>query len=150
MVLTSDVVRGVAPLTVRFSSSGSTDDGVIVERRWNFGDGTESLEISPTHIYQSTGTFTVTLTLTDDEGATNSETVDISVTEQPIAIISVDDTVANAAPALFEFDGSGSFDPDAEAGDTLTYQWGLRRRYARERCYCHAHFRPPPAHTSLS
>jgi len=123
-VLTSDVQRGVAPLKVYFSSSGSSDDGVIVRREWDFGDGVgTSQEISPTYTFQSNGIFTVRLTLTDDRGATSSTTIVISVTERPIAIIAVDRTTAETAPATFEFDGSASFDPDAAEGETLLYRW---------------------------
>lgn len=124
VILTTDVERGVAPLKVSFSSSGSTDDGVIVRRQWDFGDGAgTSEEISPTYTYTRTGSYTVTLTLTDDRGATASATAVIEVTERPVAIIEVDRTVAATAPALFKFDGSKSYDPDAKVGDTLGYRW---------------------------
>ena len=43
VVLTADVVRGIAPLTVRFDSAGSTDDGLIVSRNWDFGDDQTSM-----------------------------------------------------------------------------------------------------------
>jgi len=122
--LTSDVTSGVAPLTVFFSSSGSSDDGVIVQRLWDFGDGVgTSQEISPTYTYQTTGVYTVTLTLVDDQGARSSDTLKISVTQRPVAIIEVDRTVAASAPAVFKFDGSKSYDPDAKTGETLRYRW---------------------------
>lgn len=120
VVLTADVVRGVAPLTVKFSSSGSTDEGVIVSRLWNFGDNQTSQEISPTHTFQTTGQFTVRLTLTDDRQASASRTLTISVTQQPVAAISVDRTTAESAPAVFNFSASNSFDPD---GTIERYQW---------------------------
>lgn len=123
VVLTADVDRGVTPLTVHMNSSGSTDDGVIIGRNWDFGDGTSSAEISPTHIYEATGTYTVTLTLTDDEGAQSSKTTEIIVTERPVAVISVDTTTADEAPATFTFDGSASYDPDAADGDDLDLAW---------------------------
>lgn len=124
VVMTADIRRGVAPLVVTFSSSGSTDDGVIVERQWDFGDGIgTSQEISPTYTFRTTGDFTVTLTLRDDQGAAASDTLDISVTERPVAVIKVDRTFAETAPARFEFDASDSYDPDAAAGDKLLYLW---------------------------
>lgn len=124
VVLTTDVQRGVAPLKVFFSSSASTDDGVIVQRQWDFGDGVgTSQEISPTYTYTRTGQYTVKLTLTDDRGATASDTVRIDVTERPVAIIEVDSTTAETAPATFNFDGSKSYDPDAKTGETLRYRW---------------------------
>lgn len=99
-IMTSDVDRGVVPLTVHFSSSGSTDDGVIIRRDWDFGDaiGT-SQEISPTYTYTITGTYTVRLTITDDQGLTAARALIIYVTERPVAIIQVDRTSAESAPA---------------------------------------------------
>lgn len=124
VVVTSDVDRGVAPLTVFFSSSGSTDDGVIIRRDWDFGDGIGiSQEISPTYTYANTGVYTVRLTLTDDLGLSASRSLLIYVTQQPVAIIDVDRTTAETAPAAFNFDGSKSFDPDAKPGETLLYRW---------------------------
>lgn len=119
-VVTASITRGVAPLTVQFSSDRSSDDGLIVSRVWDFGDGTTSQLISPRHTYTGTGIFTVRLTLTDDQGATASQTIDITVTEAPVAEISVDRTAAESAPAVFNFDASGSFDPD---GEIVQYQW---------------------------
>lgn len=125
VVLNADVVRGVAPLKVTFSSSSSTDDGVITERLWEFGDGATSPDISPEHTYTTTGTFTVRLTLTDDQNAKSSATVTIFVTQAPVAVIKIagDVTSAEFAPAQFDFDGTESFDPDAEEDDVLRYQW---------------------------
>ncbi len=119
-VITSDVSRGVAPLTVQFTSDRSTDDGLIVSRLWDFGDGTTSQLLNPRHTFTTTGTFTVRLTLTDDRGARASQTVQIFVTEAPIARIQVDRTAADSAPAVFNFDASASEDPD---GQIVQYQW---------------------------
>lgn len=120
VVLTADVVRGIAPLTVNFSSAGSSDDSLIVSREWDFGDGATSRDISPSHTFETTGEFTVTLTLTDDNNAQTSRTTIIAVTQAPVAIIAVDTTTAPSAPAVFSFDGSNSYDPD---GEIVRYQW---------------------------
>lgn len=120
VIISADVTRGVAPLTVKFDSSASTDDGVIVTRQWNFGDNQSSPEIAPTHTFQTTGQFKVTLTLTDDRGASAAKSVTISVTERPVPVFLVDRTAAESAPAVFNFDGSQSFDPD---GTITSYQW---------------------------
>ena len=119
-IITSDVVRGVAPLTVQFNSDRSTDDGLIVSRLWDFDDETTSQEISPRHTFTATGDYEVTLTLTDDGDGQNSTTLVIAVTEAPVAVISVTPTSADAAPALFTFDASASVDPD---GEIVRYQW---------------------------
>jgi len=134
-----DPPRGVPPLLVQFDSSQSTDDGLIVDRRWDFGDGTTSREIAPLHTYTTRGTYTVRLTLTDDAGAAQTGTITVAVTERPIAFISIDPNTASAenAPATFTFDASSSYDPDAAPGDTLSYRWdfgdGSREIIARVR-----------------
>lgn len=119
-IITFNVDRGVAPLTVNFNSDRSTDDGLIVARLWNFGDGAESRDLSPAHTYTSTGTFEVSLALTDDGGATATRRVTIVVTEAPVAVIRVSATSAEFAPATFSFDATGSFDPD---GEIVTVNW---------------------------
>ena len=119
-VITADVVRGVAPLTVQFNSDRSTDDGLIVSREWDFDDGSTSLEIAPRHTYTSNGDYTVTLKLTDDSGLQNTETTVITVTAAPIAVIQYSPTSAESAPATISFDGSASYDPD---GEIVSYSW---------------------------
>ena|GEM_PF-280925 len=82
---------GVAPLTVSFTSSGSADpDGTIVSYSWNFGDGTTSTEANPSHVYATPGLYTVTLTITDDKGATDNATLYIAVhTSEVVTDVSV-------------------------------------------------------------
>lgn len=119
-VISADLTRGVAPLTVTFNSDRSTDDGLIVSRQWDFGDGGTSVDIRPKHTFTSTGEFTVTLTLTDDGGAQASRSLVVSVTEAPVAVIRVDRSAADSAPATINFDASASFDPD---GTVEKYRW---------------------------
>jgi PKD repeat protein len=65
---------------VFFDGSGSSDsDGVIVNYTWDFGDGNYGYEEFPTHIYDNPGIYIVTLTVTDDDGATDSDTCTITV-----------------------------------------------------------------------
>ncbi|UYZ39565.1 MAG: PKD domain-containing protein [Candidatus Methanospirare jalkutatii] len=67
---------------ITFNASLSYDpDGTIVEYEWDFGDGniTSTTEEIIKHFYSETGIYEVTLTVTDDEGATNSTTKEITV-----------------------------------------------------------------------
>ena len=55
---------------VIFNSGNSYDgDGTIVSYFWQFGDGKNSTKANPTHVYSESGTYNVTLTVTDDYGA---------------------------------------------------------------------------------
>lgn len=72
-----DPASGPAPLSVSFTDT-STDDGQIVSRAWEFGDGATSTLANPTHTFQAPGDYQVRLTVTDDVGLTSSTTRNVS------------------------------------------------------------------------
>jgi len=73
---------GEVSLTVAFDGSDSfDDDGTVMDYSWDFGDGGTSALTSPSHTYTTPGIYTVTLTVTDDEGATDSDEVRITVSK---------------------------------------------------------------------
>ena len=72
--------------TVEFDGSSSSDpDGTISSYAWTFGDGTTATGAKPSHAFATAGTFTVTLTVTDNDGATDSVTHAVPVTAPVIA-----------------------------------------------------------------
>lgn len=81
---TADKVKGIEPLTVQFSSTGSTDpDGDTISYFWKFGDGTTSQLANPTKTYFSKGTFTVDLAISDGISTTNAVPIVIQVGQTP-------------------------------------------------------------------
>ena len=72
---------GTAGDAIQFSSTESHDpDGTVDTYDWNFGDGSSSNETNPTHTYTTAGTYSVTLTVTDNLGAIDSASTTATIT----------------------------------------------------------------------
>ncbi|WP_342676812.1 fasciclin domain-containing protein [Methanofollis sp. UBA420] len=82
----ADVTEGEAPLNVQFTDLSTGD---VTVWYWDFGDGAFSTEQNPAHMYNTSGTFNVNLTVSDDTGASDSlEMPDyINVSEAPPVIV---------------------------------------------------------------
>jgi len=108
---------------VQFDASGSSDaDGTIVDYAWNFGDGGTGTGSTPWHRFATPGTYLVTLTVTDDDGATHTVThpIQVGVTNIPPTAVF---TYSPASPSVSDwvrFDASGSSDSD---GSIASYVW---------------------------
>jgi PKD repeat protein len=113
---------GPAPLAVAFTGSGSDPDGTIASYAWTFGDGGTSTLQNPSHTYNTAGTYTATLTVTDNGGAKGSASVTITVlvgNQPPLCNAGPDQTILDPGVTV-SLNGGGSVDPD---GGSLTYQW---------------------------
>ena len=110
---------------VTFDATGSTDtDGSIASYEWAFGDGSTATGAQPSHTFSSAGSYTVELTVTDDDGAADNATVTVEVTdpnEPPDASVSANRTSANAGETI-AFDATGSTDTD---GSIASYEWAF-------------------------
>ncbi|MCZ2402935.1 PKD domain-containing protein [Paenarthrobacter sp. Z7-10] len=111
----------VTNLGVVVDASASTDsDGTVDAYAWRFGDGGTATGVAPSHAYAVAGTYPVTLTVTDDRGATGTVTVQVKVTDPPanqVPVASFSSAVSGLSVAV---DGSASADPD---GTVAAYAW---------------------------
>ncbi|TPH15591.1 PKD domain-containing protein [Litorilituus lipolyticus] len=65
---------------ISFSSLGSKDtDGTIVNYLWDFGDGAQSTTANPVHTYSTSGSFTAQLTVTDNDGASHTDSATVVI-----------------------------------------------------------------------
>ncbi|MEA4883951.1 MAG: PKD domain-containing protein [Clostridia bacterium] len=80
---------GKAPLTVEFAAQASDSDGHIAEIEWDYGDGSAHAmgTLTATHVYENDGEYDAVLTITDDDGLTDAESVHIVVRDLPKASV---------------------------------------------------------------
>ena len=96
---------GNTPLTVTFDASASTDsDGSIATYAWDFGDGETGEATTTTHTYVETGTYTAKLTVTDNDGLSDSNSQDIIVHNSATGTYTISGTVTAATYAVVDSD----------------------------------------------
>ncbi|CAM3615855.1 Ig-like domain-containing protein [Zobellia roscoffensis] len=123
--ISSDVMSGTTPLSVNFKGDQSDDsDGSITSYFWDFGENAQTSTLAnPTYEYVSPGEYIVTLMVTDNDGATDSDTIRITVSEPtnglPTAVISTS-TTTGTTPLSINFIGENSYDND---GSIVSYEW---------------------------
>ncbi|HUG27236.1 MAG TPA: S8 family serine peptidase [Gemmatimonadales bacterium] len=77
---TASFTYSCSDLTCSFTDGSTDSDGTIASRAWTFGDGGTSTATNPSRTYAAEGTYTVSLTVTDDDGATGSTSQNVTVT----------------------------------------------------------------------
>ncbi len=92
--------------TVLFTNT-STGDYVL--SYWDFGDGVDTWTENPKHVYQSTGSFTVTLTVTDASENTSSTTMTLNINPSPDVSI-INNEIEQSLTAV-------------SVNDNLTFKW---------------------------
>ncbi|MBN2279735.1 MAG: cellulase family glycosylhydrolase [Candidatus Marinimicrobia bacterium] len=111
-----DVTAGQPPLTVYFTDQSTGD---IATWAWNFGDGDVSNEQNPSHTYQTSGDFSVTLTISDNHGndsITKNNYISVDF-EKPEADFSADITTGTA-PLTIHFSNHTQ-------GEVTTWRWNF-------------------------
>lgn len=113
---TQDRTTGESPLIVQFTDQST---GNITGRLWNFGDGSNSNQLSPSHTFNDVGTYNIILTVTGP-GGTSSVTRQITVQNPtipaPLASLVANPTNGNA-PHTVQFDATDS------SGQIDSYVW---------------------------
>jgi len=111
---------------VRERSLSYDPDGVIVSYTLDFGDGTNPVTIRPpqrqlTHSFSAGGSYPVTITVTDNDGASATYSQQITVNQRPVALFNFTPAQPNPGDEV-SFDASGSYDPD---GALVSYAWNF-------------------------
>lgn len=102
-------VTGPSPLTVNFSSQGSSDpEGTPLIYNWNFGDGSTSNEANPTKTFNNEGQYAVSLSVSDGTSTTPASNLSISVGTPPTV------TINSPSPTL-KFSGNDVINFSASA-----------------------------------
>ena len=126
--------------SVAVDASASTDDGSIAGYAWDFGDGTQGTGKTTSHTYGLTKSYVITLTVTDNLGATGTTTQTVAVTvPNPAPVASFTATPTGASVAV---DASASTDDGSIAsyawdfgdgtqgtGKTTSHTYGLTKSY---------------------
>lgn len=111
-------------LECEFDGSGSSDPDSgdsVVSWSWNFGDGSAPVSgVSPSHTYAEAGSYTVTLTVVDEEGATGSASYDLVVSDGSGPVLQAPELVGEAAQMSLQTSTSVVTIPEeVQAGDLM-------------------------------
>lgn len=120
---TAAFTASAANLALSVDGSASADaDGSIAAYSWNFGDGGTATGPTAAHTYASGGTYTVSLTVTDDRGGSATSTQTVTVEAANVPPTAVANVVRGADGMSITADGTGSSDPD---GTLTAYAWSF-------------------------
>lgn len=121
----ADDIRGCVPLEVNLLNTSNRAD----TWQWNFGDGNGSADFNTAHTYDSVGSFTLSLNITNQEnGCVDTALQEITVTEVPDARVSSDTTICEGDTILLSASGGDiyqwlpfSFLENSDSSRTLSF-----------------------------
>jgi len=110
---------------IMFNDTSFDYDGSIVSWSWNFGDSSTSSSQDTTHHYTDAGIYPVTLTVTDNDSATDSKTAYVFVTTDPFD----PNNLTDGPTADFSYSISGNTvtftDTSTDDGTIVNWTWDL-------------------------
>jgi PKD repeat protein len=105
-VISISAASAYGPATISASTAGSSDpDGTIAASAINFGDGTSASGPSASHVYSAAGTYAVTATVTDNQGATSTATAAVTIKAPEVVISTPANGVSTTSPVHFVASG---------------------------------------------
>lgn len=115
-------VTALTAETIAFDGSLSTSvGGIIVGYEWSFGDGTPNATgMIVNHAYSDNGTYTVTLTVTDDDGFIGAISQTIAILNRPPVASFTESATEVPVGEPITFNASDSYDPD---GSIASFFW---------------------------
>ena len=119
--VSADFSFSVSGLNVDFTDTSSSNSGNVVNWFWDFGDGGVSTSANPNHTYSVPGAYSVSLTVTDSNGASDTSIKNVAASEPPVAdfTFSVSNLTANFTDISTDSDGTVA-DRDWNFGDGNT------------------------------
>jgi PKD repeat protein len=118
-VISAMPVSGIAPLTVMFDGSASSDiDGRVAGYSWSFGDGTSGFGATVSHLYSKGGGYTATLSVADDLNAVSSVSATISIAQSASLVITLHPVNRSIRQGMHT-----TFTVRAKGAGPVKYQW---------------------------
>lgn len=130
--LNATPISGTTPLEVFFNASGSTDvNNDTLSYSIDYGDGSSGTGVTSTHVYNTVGEYTATITVNDGQGGTDTDSVTITVNDAnpPIGNCDFDTPLTNALPSVSTWYGNvyvlGEGGPDMSNVTGFSVNWDL-------------------------
>ncbi len=115
-----DKKSGCAPLQVRFTDKSDAGNGSTnTSWLWDFGNGIQSTLQNPTVKYNTTGSFTIVLKVTNDKGCTKVLTENKYIDVSPGILLSFSNTAAKVCQPPFSI----TFNNTATGSGSVVYKW---------------------------
>jgi gliding motility-associated-like protein len=115
----NDTIASCPPQTITFTNTTTPGAGGTTSYTWDFGDGTGSTSVNPSHTYTTSGNYNVSLVVTNSNGCTKSlvKSSYIQMTAKPTAGFSAANTSSCSAPATIAFTNSST--------GAVSYSWNF-------------------------